>query len=84
MLQVLSAVNNGIDKPTRIMYAANLSWSPCKRILSELVEKGLLKEESIMKRLQTRKIYEITEKGINVLQYYKGAGDLLNIITNLK
>jgi len=31
VLAVLSAVGRGVDRPTRIMYASNLSWRPMQR-----------------------------------------------------
>ena len=45
-LSILSAVRDGVDKPTRIMYAANLSWKPTQRVLGQLLEQGLISEES--------------------------------------
>ena len=39
MLTVLGAVKSGIDKPTRIMYAANMSWTPTQKILKKLLYK---------------------------------------------
>ncbi|MHA2069350.1 MAG: winged helix-turn-helix domain-containing protein, partial [Candidatus Thorarchaeota archaeon] len=44
ILTILSAVKQGVDKPTRIMYAANMSWKPVQRMLTHLVEQGLLLE----------------------------------------
>ena len=44
VLKVLGVVTDGVDKPTRIMYAANLSWKPTQRILNSLVQQGLLRE----------------------------------------
>ncbi len=38
VLIVLGAVRRGMDKPTRIMYAANLSWKPTQKILDNLVD----------------------------------------------
>jgi predicted transcriptional regulator len=79
MLQVISVVNEGVDKPTRIMYAAKLSWNPTQRILSNLVEQGLLRETTTTKRKQSRKRYEVTKKGKIVLRYFEGAEDLIEI-----
>ena len=77
VLSVLSAVMSGVDKPTRIMYAANLSWTLTKRILESLVEQGLLsiREKAGSRRSRIR--YEITEKGANVLRYFNGAKELI-------
>lgn len=79
VLSVLSAVKDGVEKPTRIMYATNLSWKPIQKILGSLVEQGLLREmvETGSKRSKVR--YGITEKGANVLRYFEGAKELIDI-----
>ncbi len=33
-LDVLKAVRDGVDKPTRIMYVANMSWNPTQDMLA--------------------------------------------------
>jgi len=75
MLDILSAIKGGMDKPTRIMYASNLSWKPTQKVLSNLMEQGLL-EMRITPRL-SRKRYIITEKGIDVLDYFEKANEVL-------
>lgn len=78
VLSVLSAIREGEDKPTRIMYAANMSWNPTQEVLAELVEEGLVKiRESVGKK--TKRRYDITEKGLNVINYFEGAKALINI-----
>jgi len=76
-LDILSAVMDGVDKPTSIMYAAKLSWRPTQRILSSLVEKGFLEVRMNTESRQSRKRYVITEKGANVLDYFEGAREIL-------
>jgi len=79
MLKVLEAVREGVDKPTRIMYAANMSWNPTQEVLARLVEDGLIRvtEEPGGRRKKNR--YEITEKGANVIRYFHGMKSLINI-----
>jgi predicted transcriptional regulator len=79
MLNVLSIVRDGVEKPTRIMYAANMSWNPTKKILEKLVGKGFLgvTEEPFGRR--SKKRYVITEKGIKVLKYFYGAQELISL-----
>ena len=79
-LEVLKAVREGVDKPTRIMYAANMSWNPVRKILDSLVDGGLLSviENTVGNRSKRR--YEITEKGVSVLNYFEGAKELVDII----
>jgi len=76
-LGILSAVMNGVDKPTRIMYAANMSWRPTQRILSILVEQGLIEVRMTPETRQSKKRYVITEKGANMLDYFDGAKEIL-------
>ncbi len=78
-LSVLSSVRDGLDKPTRIMYASNMSWKPTQRILASLVGQGLLREILVSGSGRSRVRYEITEKGLNVLDYFSGAEALLDV-----
>ena len=75
MLGILAAVRGGKDKPTRIMYAVNLSWNPTLRMLSQLVEQGLLEERVASGRSKRR--YVMTERGVNVLNYFEKANEIL-------
>jgi predicted transcriptional regulator len=79
ILKVLSSIQQGIDKPTRIMYSANLSWKPTQRILGSLVQQDLVKEIEETGNRRTKKRYEITEKGLRLVRYFEGARDLLVI-----
>jgi predicted transcriptional regulator len=73
VLSVLSAVREGAVKPTRIMYTANLSWKPTKRILASLVEQGLLSEFESTESKRSKKRYGVTEKGLSIIEYFKKA-----------
>ena len=76
-LNILSAVRDGVDKPTRIMYAANMSWKPVQRILSHLVEQGLLEVRMNAESRQSKKRYVLTDKGANVIDYFEKAKEIL-------
>ncbi len=76
-LKILAVVKQGVDKPTRIMYAANMSWKPVQGILSHLVEQGLLLEVLNTESRQSKRRYQITEKGETVLDYFEKAKDIL-------
>ena len=80
-LDVLWTIRNGTKKPTRIMYGANLSWKPLKRVLKSLVSQGLVKEvvPHNLKDNRTSICYELTPKGENVIQYFNKAKDLLEL-----
>jgi predicted transcriptional regulator len=59
------------------MYAANMSWKPVQRILSHLVEQGLLTEVLNTESKQSKRRYQITQKGEHVLDYFEKAKDIL-------
>ena len=44
-VDILTEIMNGSKKPTKIMYAANLSYQPLKLILQSLLDQGLIEEE---------------------------------------
>ena len=75
MLIILAAIRDGVDKPTRIMYAANMSWRPSQRMLSNMMDQDLV--EVIIAPGLSKKRYAITEKGINMIDYFKKANDIL-------
>ncbi len=79
MMTVLGAIKAGVDKPTRIMYTANMSWNSTQKIFEDLIEQDLIyvTEEPGLKRAKKR--YHITEKGLNVLQYFEGAKSLIQV-----
>jgi len=74
-LNVLKVIAKGVQKPTNIMYKCNLSWIPLMEILNSLLSQGLIERMDYDKR----RIYEITEKGKNVLRYFEKAEDLIII-----
>ncbi|MCW4051250.1 MAG: winged helix-turn-helix domain-containing protein [Candidatus Bathyarchaeota archaeon] len=79
-VEVLNQIKQGENKPTRIMYSANLSWKSLKEILHSLTTQDLI-EEIIVSRSSKRakKRYQITAKGENVLQYYSMVSGLIEI-----
>ncbi len=74
---ILSAVRDGVDKPTRIMYAANMSWAPVQRMLSSLMEQGLILEVLNTESRQSKRRYQITEKGEKIIDYFNIANELM-------
>ena len=80
-LDVLKVIKQGTNKPTRIMYGANLSWKLLQNILSSLVDQSLIVEidtsESRDKRTNT--IYDITNKGESVIRYFERAKGLIEV-----
>ena len=65
-VDILRVISMGASKPTKIMYAANVSWDVLVKVLNEFVEKGLVRVED----KGGRRAYYITEKGAGVLSKY--------------
>lgn len=63
---ILEVIGAGLDSPTKIMYAANMSWSVLSEELKNLREKGLIEVVSLGKRKSVR----ITGKGLELLKKY--------------
>ena len=79
-LKILDSIRNGLEKPTRIMYASNISWSRAMTEIQRLVEQGLVAEFIDTKRgVKQRRRYKITEKGVSVLDYYNKGRKLLQL-----
>ena len=78
-LDMLRIIKDGTEKPTRIMYSANLSWKPLQRILTSMLSQGLITEIESSGRgdKRTTKTYKITQKGENVLRYFSMMKELL-------
>ncbi len=66
MVDVLRAINKGIDKPTRIMYKANLSWNSLTEALNSLLEQGLIMKKDGDMRIA----YEIADKGKQIVNFF--------------
>lgn len=79
-VDILAEIMNGAQKPTKIMYAANLSYKPLKNILQSLLDQGLIEEEDgRIKDKRTKVKYCLTQKGLNVVRYYSKAKDLVEV-----
>jgi predicted transcriptional regulator len=78
-VDVLTAISHGEHKPTRLMYACNLSWNSIKNTLTFLVARGFVDE---MSEKQKRKRYCITAKGRDVIGYCTGLQDLVKVSVN--
>ena len=74
-IDILNELDSGVDKPTNLMYKCNMSWRPLQEIFKSMVEQGLIKEIGHNKR----KIYQITEKGIDTLKFIRRANQLVTV-----
>ena len=82
-LDVLRAVKNGVKKPTRIMYASNISWVPLQRILRSMLSSGFMREIESKGDKRTMREYEITQSGLNVLMYLDREKDFLSLMKSM-
>jgi predicted transcriptional regulator len=63
---ILRAIAEGAEKPTHIMYKANLSWSVMQGYIKALEEQSLI----VSRETDGRRHYELTEKGLRVLNAF--------------
>ena len=75
-VEVLSAISQGEQKPTRLMYTCNLSWNSVKDTLDILVDRGFVDE---MFENEKRRRYSVTAKGRDVIRYYAGLQELVQV-----
>ena len=75
-VEILTAISNGEQKPTRLMYACNLSWHSIKDTLDVLVARGFVDE---LFENEKRRRYYITAKGSAVIGYYSGLQELVQV-----
>ena len=76
-IAILKAIHSGANKPTHIMYKANLAWTRMLKYLDFLVCQGLI-EECVE---EEGKRYYITRKGIMVLNYFEKILEALEVET---
>jgi predicted transcriptional regulator len=65
-VDILRAIAEGSGKPTHIMYRANLSWVALQSYLKSLIKRNLIS----VKEIGGRKIYELTDEGYRVMNYF--------------
>ncbi|TFH18055.1 hypothetical protein E4H04_04010 [Candidatus Bathyarchaeota archaeon] len=75
-LEVLEAISHGEYRPTRLMYLCNLSWNSIKDTLAVLESRGFVDDVSMD---QKRKRFCVTSKGHEVIGYYSGLQELLQV-----
>ena len=72
---IVKAIGGGAEKPTHIMYKANLSWTVMQSYIKDLETQGLVvSSESDGKRL-----YRLTEKGFALLRQYQSIKEDLHL-----
>ena len=71
---ILQALEAGAQKPTRIMYKANLSWAILQEYLKTLEARAII----VTQNEGTRKYYSLSEKGFQVLGGIRAIAENLN------
>ncbi len=79
-MDVLQVVSQGIERPTQIMYKANLSWVALQANLKTLVSLSFMREEN----LGSRKRYGLTQKGFEILQTFRKVVDTLGSLQTVQ
>jgi len=74
---------HGRLKPTHITYKANVNCSALKECLSFLLERNLVKEQTINKKRKKRKVYSITDLGLTALRNVKEINKSLHVFEEL-
>jgi predicted transcriptional regulator len=74
---VLCTIGSGIEKPTHIMYKANLSWTIMQLYTDSLIRKGLV----VFEESEGKKRYRLTEKGRQVMQQYLSIKEDLDMLS---
>lgn len=64
-IDVLRAIYDGRRSPSHVVYAANLSYDRVTRYINYLEDKGL-----VQRITDKRKMYEITERGREVIHQF--------------
>ncbi len=76
---IVKAIGAGAEKPTHIMYRANLSWTVMQGYIKDLETQGLVvSQDSDGKRL-----YKLTEKGFLLLKQYVSIKEDLALLPDL-
>ncbi len=61
---ILRIIASGAERPTHIMYKANLSWAVMQLDIKSLEAMGLI----VMKLNEGKRLYHLSSKGFQVLQ----------------
>jgi predicted transcriptional regulator len=72
-LDILRAIGSGAEKPTHVMYKANLSWVVMRGFLENLKAQGLVEENLVEGRSTlrlTNRGYELLNQFLVVREYF--------------
>ena len=63
---IVKAIGGGAEKPTHIMYRANLSWTVMQGYIKALETQGLVQGQDV----EGKRLYQLTERGFGLLKQY--------------
>jgi predicted transcriptional regulator len=72
---ILRAIGAGAEKPTHIMYKANLSWTVMQNYIKSLETQGLVVSVSD----QGKRLYHLSDKGFQLLKQFLTIREDLNL-----
>ena len=72
---IIKAIGRGAEKPTHIMYRANLSWTVMQTYIKSLEIQGLI----LGRDVEGKRLYQLTEKGFGLLRQYLSIKDDLHL-----
>jgi predicted transcriptional regulator len=72
---ILRAIGAGAEKPTHIMYKANLSWTVMQNYIKSLETQGLVISVSD----QGKRLYHLSDKGFQLLKQFLTIREDLNL-----
>jgi predicted transcriptional regulator len=75
---ILRAIGAGAEKPTHILYKANLSWTVMQGYIRALEAQGLI----VAVVDDGKKLYHLSEKGYQLLKQFLTIREDLNLLTN--
>ena len=71
MFDILKTIASGTERPTHIMYKANLSWKVMQQYMKNLESQGVI----VPSDEQGRRVYHLTEKGFKLLEQFNSVRD---------
>ena len=63
---IIKAIGGGAEKPTHIMYRANLSWTVMQGYIKALEGQGLVRTQDA----DGKRLYQLTDRGFGLLKQY--------------
>ena len=90
-LDILSVIQSGETKPTRIMTKTNMAWAQIQKEFQSLEDGGLIVINQTpepgrrqRKDMRSKLLYSLTKKGENILRYFrkdgKELGELIEVM----